>query len=89
MNQERERLVMELNNFESDFILSAFNNYLNGALDEQVNNVVSNWSNKDLKEFIEELKKVSEKERKKFFVIETREKKLNEGVIDLGKVTIK
>ena len=59
LNQERERLVMELNNFESDFILNEFNDYLNGALDEQVNNVVSNWSNEDLKEFIEELKRKS------------------------------
>jgi len=56
-NQKREELVNRLNEFESDVSLIVFNEHLNGALDEQVNSVIQNWTNEEFEEFIEVLEK--------------------------------
>jgi len=56
-NIKREELVNRLNEFEADISLIVFNEHLNGALDEQVNSVIQNWTNEEFEEFIEVLEK--------------------------------
>jgi len=52
-NKKREELVNRLNELNGDFILSSFNEYLNGTLDEQVNLFIGECSNEEFEAFIE------------------------------------
>ena len=52
-NKIREELSLKLNEFESDKILSCFNEFSNGSLDDQINSVIGYWTNEEFKEFID------------------------------------
>ena len=52
-NAEREELIDRLNEFDSDNLLIYFNRFLNGSLDNQMNEVLNEWTNEEFKEFIE------------------------------------
>lgn len=56
-NQIRENLTLKLNEFKGNEILIKFNEYLNNSLDDQINNIISCWTNEEFKEFINFLEK--------------------------------
>ena len=56
-NQIRENLTLKLNEFEGNEILIKINEYLNNSLDDQINNIISCWTNEEFKEFIDFLER--------------------------------
>ena len=45
LNQEREELTNQLNDYDADEVLVLFNEHDAGSLDNQMNFIIQNWTN--------------------------------------------
>ncbi len=52
-NEKRENLIIRLNELGEESLLSLFNDFLNGALDNNMNGIIGEWADEELEEFVD------------------------------------